>query len=95
MLATRYQTTTEVIRAVNYYLDSPLRAEEEIVIPLNITEIDGLISLKPVFVDRDNISLEELAKRLRTSSSELIEFNHQDESCQSFHGWVLVPAEKE
>ena len=94
VLTAHYQTTAAAIDAVNYFLPSPLWAEQEIVIPLNTTSIEGLSSLKPVFVDRDDISLEDLAKKLRTSPSELIEFNHQDEACRSFHGWVLVPTKK-
>ena len=93
-LAANHQTTIEAIDAVNYFLPSPLWAEMVIVIPLKTTDLEGLISFKPVFVDKDNISLEELAKSLAVPSSELIEYNLQDSSCRDFHGWVLVPTEK-
>lgn len=94
LLTERYETTRNAIEAVNYFLPSPLWADHVIVIPLNTTNIDGLPSFKPVLLDEEDISLEELAQNLLVSSAELIEFNQIDPSCRSFHGWILVPAEK-
>lgn len=93
-LTENYQTTAEAIGAVNYFFPSPLWAELVIVIPLGITEVDDLPSLRPVLLDEDDISIEELADDLSVSTSALIEFNQMDLSCRSFHGWVLIPAEK-
>ncbi len=94
VLTERYETTPSAIDAVNYFLPSPLWADLVIVIPLNLTNIDGLPSFKPVLLDEEDISLEELAQNLSVSSAELIEFNQLDPSCRSFQGWLLVPAEK-
>ena len=94
MLTERYETTQSAIEAVNYFLPSPLWADHVIVIPINTTNIDGLTLFKPVLLDEEDISLEELAQILLVSSAELIEFNQLDPSCRSFQGWILVPAEK-
>ena len=94
LLAEHYQTTAEVMDTVNYFLPSPLWAEQVIVIPLNTTETDGLTSLKPVFIDKDDISLDELAESLSISLPDLLALNQQDLSCRSFHGWILIPAER-
>ncbi|NOY99954.1 MAG: hypothetical protein GXP40_12280 [Chloroflexi bacterium] len=94
MLAEDYETTEKAIGAVNYFLPSPLWSELVIVIPLSITDVDGLPSLRPVLIEEDDISLEELAQNFSVSSSELMEFNQLDPSCRSFYGWMLIPAEK-
>jgi len=94
ILTERYETTRSAIEAVNYFLPSPLWADHVIVIPLNTKNIDGLTSFKPVLLDEEDISLEELALNLLVSSAELMEFNQLDPSCRSFQGWILVPAEK-
>jgi len=94
ILTERYETTQSAIEAVNYFLPFPLWAEQVLIIPLNTTNIDGLPLFKPVLLDEEDISLEELAQSLLVSSAELIEFNQLDPSCRSFQGWILVPAEK-
>jgi len=94
ILTERYETTQSALEAVNYFLPSPLWAELVIVIPLNRTNIDGLPLFKPVLLDEEDISVEELAQSLFVSAVELIEFNQLDPSCRSFQGWILVPAEK-
>ncbi len=94
MLAERYQTTASAIDVANYFLPSPLWAELVIVIPVGNTEIGDLLSLKPVFVDEDDTSLVKLAENLSVSLSDLQELNQLSPFCQSFHGWILIPAEK-
>jgi hypothetical protein len=94
ILTERYETTQNAIEAVNYFFPSQLWAELVIIIPLNTTNTAGLDTFKPVLIDEEDISLEELAKNLLVSSAELIEFNQLDPSCRSFQGWILVPAEK-
>ena len=93
-LTVDYETTENAIRDVNYFLPSPLWAEVIIVIPLAIIDADGLPSFKPVFIEEDDISLEELAQSFAVSSSDLIEFNQLNPFCRSFYGWILVPAER-
>ncbi|MGB2963638.1 MAG: hypothetical protein WBB69_06595 [Anaerolineales bacterium] len=94
ILTERYKTTQIAIDAVNYFFPSSLWAEHVIIIPLNRTNAADLPSFKPVLLDEEDISLEELAQNLLVSSAELIEFNQIDLSCRSFQGWILVPAEK-
>ncbi len=94
ILTERYETTPNAIEAINNFYSSSLWAESVIVIPLNLTNIDGLPSFKPVLLDEEDISLEELAQNLLVSSVDLIEYNQLDPSCRSFQGWVLVPGEK-
>ena len=94
ILTERYETTQNAIEAVNYFFPSSLWADLVIVIPISLTNTDNLPAFKPVLLDEEDISLEELAQDLLVSSSELIEFNQIDPSCRSFQGWILVPAEK-
>ncbi|MCP4123568.1 MAG: hypothetical protein GY751_17595, partial [Bacteroidetes bacterium] len=94
MLAENYETTEETIDIVNYFMPSPLWAELIIVIPVGTTEISDISSLKPVFVDYDDILLDELADSLSVSAEDIIRLNHIDTSCTSFYGWILIPAEK-
>lgn len=89
-----YQTTEEMIDAVNYFLPSPLWSELVIVIPHTITTTDDLFSLKPVFVQNENISVGELAENLSVPLQELLTLNALDPACRSFSGWVLIPADK-
>jgi len=94
ILTERYETTQNAIEAVNYLFPSQLWAELVIIIPLNTTSTAGLPSFKPVLLDEEDISVEELAQKLLVPSAEIIEFNQLDPNCRSFQGWLLVPAEK-
>ena len=94
MLARNYETTEESIEAVNYFLPSPLWAELIIVIPVGTTDVSDIPSLKPVLVDYDDISLDELAETLSVSTDDIIKFNKVNPFCTSFNGWILIPAEK-
>lgn len=94
MLAEDYETTIEAIDEVNYFLPSPLWSELVVIIPSGTTSVDTLSPLKPVFVQYDRISFEEFADNLSMSSSELLELNNLDPSCESFSGWIVIPAEK-
>ncbi len=94
ILAERYETTELAIDAVNFFLPSPVWAELIIIIPVATTDVDDFPAFRPIFLEEDDISIEELAQSLTVSSSDLIEFNNLDSSCLSFHGWVLVPEEK-
>lgn len=94
ILAEDYETTIEAIDKVNYFLPSPLWSEFIVIIPSRTNSPDTLSPLKPVFVQYDHISVEELAENLSVSLPDLMEINALDPACESFSGWILIPAGK-
>lgn len=94
MLANDYGTSEAAISAINAFLPSPLWAELVIVIPVNISDVSGIPTLKPTFVEEKNLSMEELAEKLSVSVNDLVGINQIGEACQNFSGWLLVPADK-
>lgn len=93
-LTQKYSTTEDALDAVNYLLPSPLWNDLVIVIPQGITDASILSSLKPVFVEYDDTSIDELANALDVSAEDIVNINQINASCNSFHGWLVIPAEK-
>jgi hypothetical protein len=94
ILAENYETTEIAIDVVNYFLPTPLWAELVVVIPVGATEIPDTPPLKPTPVDYDDTSFDELSEMLAVSVEDIMRFNQLNPSCKSFHGWLLIPAEK-
>lgn len=75
ILAKQYQTTPEAIKALNYYIPTPLWSDWLIVIPVGIKNPEGLPSLQAYINYTEGITLADLAKKLVTDVSLLAELN--------------------
>jgi hypothetical protein len=93
MYARQHQTTTDAIRAVNYFLPLPVWENWIVVIPIGISDVSGVPLFEPYQADGTIVSLDELAKQLSADAQSLQKYNGFDDSCRMFLGWVLVPRE--
>ena len=95
LLANRYSTTVEAIRAVNYQMHSPVWVGEVIVIPLYPNGLLDYPPFEPYMVGEENITVQDLAQELSVDASSLAFYNALDEKYDLMPGdWVLVPREK-
>ena len=91
--AQRYNTSIEAINAVNYFLPPSLWINWLIVIPLDLTEVEGLPAFEAYLVEED-VTLDELAEQLSASLDEMCLYNGIDSNHTLHDGeWVLVPRE--
>ena len=91
--AQRYNTSIEAINAVNYFLPPSLWINWLIIIPLDLTEVEGLPAFEAYLVEED-VTLDELAEQLSASLDEMCLYNGIDSNHTLHDGeWVLVPRE--
>lgn len=88
---TKYQTSLDAIRAVNFSLHIPLWAETIIVIPVGRTDTRGIPAFEPYQASGESLSLEALARQLNTDAQSLQKYNAFDDSCKTFVNWLLIP----
>ena len=81
----------EAILAANYQLPVPLRIDWVLVIPVGITEMQGMPPFEPYFESTQGLSLNDIAGMLSMNESTLRKYNIFDEACQSVSGWLLIP----
>jgi hypothetical protein len=91
LLAEKYGTSIQAIRAVNYFLPSPLWADLVIVIPVGSPEGAGALVLEPYQVPEPGVSIESLAGQFSLTTVEFAQSNDLDMDCPAISGWVLVP----
>lgn len=90
--ANRYDTTEAAIRAVNYNMPSVLYIDLIIVIPLGVTDPDGLPTLQPVQMVVGGLSVEAFARQLGVDPDEMSRYNHVTPDRILGPGeWILVP----
>ncbi len=87
----QYNTTVEAIRAVNYYLPSPLWVDWLVIIPVGITDTQGLPAFEAYMVT-DQVTIEELAQKLSVSPEVLRYYNAVEGGYRLTPGeWLLIP----
>ena len=92
LFANKYGTTVEVIKAVNFYLHSPLLEKTMLVIPLDMTTAEGLPAFEPYMVAQDSITIEALAQELSVNADLLIRYNDLVPAYLLRPGdWLLIP----
>lgn len=91
VLAENYGTSIQAIQAVNYFLPSPLWADLVIVIPIGSAELSGLPFFEPYFILDPVASLDAVAQQVSVTRSDLMKYNHLDEGCPAYAGWLLLP----
>ena len=95
LYAEKYGTTIETIRAVNYHLPIPLWEDWLIIIPISITDAQGLPSFEAYMVSEEGLTIAELARKLSTDPIELKYYNALGETYRSSSGdCLLIPREK-
>jgi LysM repeat protein len=91
LLSSRYGTTEDAIKAVNYQLPNPLTVNFMIVIPVDIVDVQGLPSFEVYKVSK-SISLGDLAKQLQIDQKVLAYYNGMAEARVLKAGeWILIP----
>lgn len=92
-LAATYMTTPEVIRALNYELYPPLRAESVIVVAPGMQTPDAsLPALRTYEVTAEGTTLEAVAQELGVNAKVLGHYNGCEAGCPLGAGdWLIVP----
>ena len=91
LFISKYQTSLEAIRAVNFSLHIPLWAEAIMVIPIGRTDTRGIPAFEPYQASGENMALDALAQKLNTDAQSLQKYNAFDDSCKTFVNWLLIP----
>lgn len=92
--ASRYNTTEEAIRAVNYNMPSVLFIDWLLVIPLDRTDTTGLPAFQPLQIEEGGITLEALARQLGVEAEDISLYNDIEPEHILLPGeWILVPRE--
>ncbi len=93
-LATQYNTTPDILKAVNYQLIVPIWVDSIIVIPLDCLELNNLPAFEAYQVSESDITLRELAERFAVELEALVRFNDIPAEEKLLVGeWVLIPRE--
>ena len=91
-LATKYQTSVDAIMMVNIALKVPIRDGSVVIMPLDMSNPNGLPALEPYQVENDQIIVEALAAELKTDPGLLKYFNLYVDGEKLRKGdWILVP----
>ena len=91
-LAAMYKTSIEAIMKVNIALKVPIREDSIVVMPLDISNPDGLPAFEPYQVKEDQIVVESLAAELKTDPTLLKYFNLYNDGERLREGdWILIP----
>jgi len=94
IFADKHKTTIDAIIAVNYNLIAPLWIDWLIVIPENLTDVEGLPTFEPYQVEAQSISINELSDSLLVPLDDLLLYNDLDTEHVLEQGeWLLIPRE--
>jgi len=92
MLAERYATSVEAIKAINYALPETLLYNQIIVIPLNTTDVTNLPPFSAYQEQTGGVTIEELADRMQIDPLSLRVYNDLPEGyVVSQSEWLLIP----
>lgn len=93
VLARNYNTTIEIIQAINYKASTPLWAKSTIVISPGLREIDiGIPAFQTYQVIEKTTNLEEMAKKFAVELDLLKTYNQCTTSCELVQGdWLIIP----
>ncbi len=85
------KTSVEAILAANHQLPVPLRVDWVVVIPVGVTDLQGLPPFEPYFESAQGRRLTDLAAALSVEDAVLRRYNGFDQECSTLSGWFLVP----
>jgi len=92
MLAEKYQTSVDAIKAINYELTDSLLYNQIIVLPVNSTDVANLPSFSVYQEQEGNVSIEELADRMKIDVVSFRTYNDLPEGYIVSPGeWLLIP----
>ncbi len=75
MLAEKYQTSVDAIKAINYAITDSLLYNQILVIPVNTTDVSGLPSFSVYQEQEGNVTIEELANRMQLDAASFGSYN--------------------
>jgi hypothetical protein len=94
-LAGKFNTSESAIKAVNYYLPTPLWLDWLMIIPVGITDPQGLPSLAVYVNYSEGISLSDLAKKLGLDVSLLVDVNEMQSTDKlKYEQRLIIPKAK-
>lgn len=92
MLAEKYGTNIEAIKAINYELPETLLYNQIIVIPLNSTNVAGLPPFSAYQEQLGGVTIDELAVRMNLDPFAFRQYNDLPEGYVVSQGeWLLIP----
>lgn len=92
LLTETYNTSEEAIRAVNFKMPEFLFVDKILIIPVNTSDVTGLPSFSAYEVEKDGVTIEELAKFLLLNANLLKKYNALPAGYVFDKGeWVLIP----
>lgn len=75
MLAEKYQTSVDAIKAINYAITDSLLYNQILVIPVNTSDISDLPSFSVYQEQEGNVTVEELANRMQLDAASFSSYN--------------------
>lgn len=91
-LAARYRTSVDAVMMVNITLKVPIRKGDVVIMPVDMSNPNGLPALEPYQVEYDQMLVEALASELNTDPTLLKYFNlYKDGERLRKGDWILVP----
>jgi hypothetical protein len=94
LIARKFATTIEAIRAVNYIMPSPILVNSLVIVPFEMTDVSNLAAFEAYQIQAD-ISVEALAKQLNSDPYFLNQYNQfSDGEILRVGDWILVPHRK-
>lgn len=91
-LATQYNTTPDIIKAVNYQLIVPIWVDSILIIPLDCIDLAGLPAFEAFQITENGLTLRELAEGLAIDVEALVDYNNiPADECLLNGEWVLIP----
>jgi hypothetical protein len=75
LIANRYGTSQEAIRAVNFFLPAPLWSGWLLVIPLNTVDVENVPAFEVYVISEEDVNANQLAINLDTDLEALLYYN--------------------
>ena len=92
MLAEKYATSVDAIKAINYGLTDTLLVNKIIIIPLNTTDVSNVPPFSLYKEESGGVAIEELANRMNLDAASLRTYNDLPEGYTVSQGeWLLIP----
>ncbi|HAE86230.1 MAG TPA: hypothetical protein DCG78_06990 [Anaerolineaceae bacterium] len=93
-LATQYNTTPDILKAINYQLIVPIWVDSIIVIPIDRLELGNLPAFEAYQISESDITLRELAEKFAIDIEAIVSYNNIPADENLLVGeWVLIPRE--
>jgi LysM repeat protein len=91
-MATKYNTSTEAIKNVNYNMPDPVWVDWLVIIPVDTSDVSGLPTFEAYMVVEGGVSIKWLAEILKLDTTSLKFYNGLENDYLLSDGeWLLLP----